>query len=56
MVKGLLERFYEKELQQNKPKKNRIEKVIKRKGNKLYVKWKGYDNSFNSWFDKKDVV
>ena len=31
-------------------------KVIKRKGEKLYVKWKGYDNSFNSWIDKKDIV
>ena len=30
----------------------RIEKVNKRKGNKLYVKWKGYDNSFNSWLIK----
>ena len=27
--------------------------MIKRKGDKLYVKWKGYDNSFNSWIDKK---
>ena len=35
-------------------KNNRIEKIIKRKGDKLYVKWKGYDNSFNSWNDKKD--
>ena len=33
----------------------RIEKVIKRKGNKSYLKWKGYDNSFNSWIDKKDI-
>ena len=44
--------FYEKELQKKKltriQKKSRIEKVIKRKGNKLYVTWKGYDNSFNS--------
>ena len=30
----------------------RIEKVIKRKGNKLYVKWKGYNNSFNNSKDK----
>ena len=37
-------------------KKNRIEKVIKKKRNKLYVKQKGSDNSFNSWVDKKDVV
>ena len=45
--------FYEKELQKTNKKEFRIEKVIKRKGNKLYVKWKGYDNSFNSWIDKK---
>ena len=33
-----------------------IEKVLKRKCDKLYVKWKGYDNSFNSWIDKKDLI
>ena len=48
--------FYEKELQGTNQQKFRIEKVIKRKGDKLYVKWKGYDNSFNSWIDKKDIV
>ena len=36
--------------------KFRIEKVIKRKDDIFYVKWKGYDNSFNSWIDKKDIV
>ena len=45
--------FYEKELQKTNQKEFRIEKVIRRKGDKLYVKWKGYDNSFNSWNDKK---
>ena len=48
--------FYEKELQSTNQQKFRIEKVIKRKGDKLHVKWKGYDNSFNSWIDKKDLV
>ena len=48
--------FYEKELQKNNLEKFRIEKIIKRKGNKLYVKCKGYDNSFSSWFDKKDII
>ena len=43
--------FYEKELQKTNQKELRIEKVIRRKGDKLYVKWKGYDNSFNSWID-----
>ena len=33
--------FYEKELQKTNQQTFRIEKVIKRKGNKLYVKWKG---------------
>ena len=48
--------FYENELQKANQKEIRIENVIKRKGNKLYVKWKDYDSSFNSWIDKKDVV
>ena len=47
---------YEKELQKTNQEEFRIEKVIKRKGNKLYVKWKGYDNSLNSCIDKKDIV
>ena len=37
-------------------KEYRIEKVIKRKEDKPYVKWKGYDSSFNNWIDKKDIV
>ena len=48
--------FYEKEFQKANQEKFRIEKLIKRKVHKLYVKWKGYDNSFNSWIDKKDIV
>ena len=56
MVKELLGVFYEKELQKTSQKEFRMEKVLKRKGDKLYVKWKGYDHSFNSWIDKKDLV
>ena len=48
--------FYEKELQKTNQEKFRMEKVIKKKGDKWYVKWKGYDNSFNSWIDKKDLI
>ena len=44
-IKGSL---YKKELQNIDQKEFRIEKVIKKKGDKLFVKWKGYDNSFNS--------
>ena len=48
--------FYENKLQKTNQKQFRVEKVIKRKGDKLYVKWKGYDSCFNSWIDKKDMV
>ena len=41
--------FYKNQLQKTIQKEFRIEKVIKRKDDKLYVKWKGYNNSFNSW-------
>ena len=43
--------LYEKELQKTNQKEFRTEKVMKRKGDKLYVKWRGYDSSFNSWID-----
>ena len=45
--------FYKTELQKTSQEKFRIEKVLKRKGDKLYVKWKGHDSRFNSWIDKK---
>ena len=48
--------FYKKELQKTNQKEFRVEKVIKKRGGKLYAKWKGYDNSFNSWTDKKDIA
>ena len=44
----IIETFHEKELQKANQQELRMEKVIKRKGDKLYVKWKGYNSSFNS--------
>ena len=48
--------FYEKELQKTSQEKFRIEKVFKRKGDKFYVKWKGYDDSFNSLIVKESLL
>ena len=48
--------FYEKELQKTNQKEFRIEKILTKKGDKFYVKWKGYDNSFNSWINKKSIL
>ena len=50
------ETFHKKELQKTNQKEFRVEKEIKRKDDKLYVTWKGYDSSFNSWIDKKDSI
>ena len=54
--KEIIGTFYEKELQKTIQEEFGTEKVIKKKGDKLYVKWKGYDSSFNSWIDKKDLI
>ena len=43
-------------MQKTNKKEFRIEKILKKKGDKLYVTWKDYDNSFNSWIGKKDLV
>ena len=48
LFKNKIYKYYQKEF--------RIENVIKRKGNKLHVKWKGNNNLFSSWIDKKDTV
>ena len=43
--------FYKKQLPETNPSVFRVEKVMKRKGDKPYVKWKCYDSSFNTWID-----
>lgn len=50
--------FYETELQKTKqPDVFLIERILRKKGKKMYVKWLGFDNSHNSWVDmEKDVV
>ena len=52
MVRNLLKRFLKKNW------KRHIEWSAELKNNEekmyiLYIKWKGYDNLFNSWLDKK---
>ena len=49
--------FYEKELQLSKNTTGEyiIEKILKTKGNNIFVKWRGYSNNFNSWVNKSDI-
>ena len=55
IIKG---QFYTKELQLTKNTTGEyiIEKILITNKNKIYVKWRGYDSSFNSWIDKNSVI
>lgn len=49
--------FYEDELQKVKyPDVYLVEKVLKRKADKVYVKWLGMDKSHNSWIPKSELL
>ena len=52
--KEIVGTFCEKELQPTSQKEFTVENGIKRKCNKLYAKWSGYDNFLNIWIDKKE--
>ena len=54
---NILGGFYEMELLKVKhPGVYLVEKVLKKKGNQLYVKWLGFNNTHNSWIDKKKIT
>lgn len=49
--------FYEQELQKVKyPNCYLVEKILKRKGDKVLVKWLGFNNVHNSWEKKKNIL
>ena len=47
--------FYKKELQKISKKEFRIDKAIRRKVDRLYLKWKGCEDSFSSWINM-DII
>ena len=55
-AKKLFEGFAKQNYKKTNQKEFRVAKVIERKGDQLYVKWKDYDSSFSSWIDKKDMM
>ena len=52
----LLEHFIKKSGRRQGEKGFRVEKLIKRKGDRLCLKGMGYDDSFDSWINMKDMV
>ena len=57
MAKKLLKRFmknnYKTQIKESLESKK---KIIKRKADTLYIKWKGYGSSFNNSIDQKNIV
>jgi len=48
--------FYSEEMfKTNFPNEYLIEKIIRKKGKKVFVKWLGFDNTHNSWINTCDV-
>lgn len=53
----ILGSFYKEELQKVKHANvYLVEKVLRKKGNKVFVKWLGMDNSSNSWINKNELL
>ncbi|XP_043469606.1 uncharacterized protein LOC122503211 [Leptopilina heterotoma] len=48
--------FYDQELSKVKyPDVYLVEKVLKKRGSNVFVKWLGFDNSHNSWINESDL-
>lgn len=55
--KNILGGFYSEQLEKVKyPDVYLVEKVLRKSGDKIFVKWLGFDNKHNSWINKNDVV
>ncbi|XP_036146039.1 uncharacterized protein LOC118646694 [Monomorium pharaonis] len=49
--------FYKHELHRaTHPDVFLVEKVLRKKGDEVYVKWLGFDGSHNSWIHKDNVI
>lgn len=49
--------FYDEELSKTKfPNTYLVEKILKTKGEKAFVKWLGFPNQHNSWINKSEIL
>jgi len=55
--KSVVGAFYEHELlRAADPDVYLVDKILRRRGDKVYVKWLGFGNSHNSWIHKDNVI
>jgi len=54
--KEIAGKFYEQELQKTNQEVYRIEKIRRKRGNMSLVKWVGYNKSFNSCVENRDLI
>jgi len=54
--KSVAEAFYELKLHRGRTHPDVSEKILRRKGDKVYVKWLGFDGSHNSWIHKNNII
>jgi uncharacterized protein YcnI len=48
--------FYSEEtFKTNYPNDYLIEKIVRKKGDQIYIKWVGFNSSKNSWINKSDI-
>ena len=52
-VKGT---FYKEQLQKTRQEIYRVDKIVRKRGNEVLVKWSGYPEKFNSWMPAVDIM
>ena len=48
--------FYNEQLQKTKQEIYRVEKIVRRRGDQVFVKWSGYPDKFNSWMPANVIL
>ena len=48
--------FYKEQLQKTNQEIYRVDKIVRRRGDEVLVKWSGYPVKFNSWMPEEDIM
>ena len=48
--------FYKEQLQKTRQEIYRVDRVLRKRGNEVLVKWSGYPDKFNSWMPSNSIL